>query len=310
MKDCEAFVDRESVLASAASKLGVPSAGLLESLFADLPAERRVTLPTPVPSPGDLARRANLALAQGFLQRSSRVVLDLEGNARAVVRQALLRRLLCTVRPRLNPRTVTLEISGPYSLFKRTILYGRALASLVPVLRACDHFRLTAETVVRGRELIVTLRPEDPIFPGSAPGNRYDSKLEERFARDFRRAAPDWDLIREPEPLRARNHLIFPDFAIFHRRDPTRRVLLEIVGFWTPRYLRSKLERLRDAGASNLILCVDASLNCTNEASSEIEHIIRFKRRIDAAAVLVMIEAMTGSTNADEFWFRIHYGST
>jgi hypothetical protein len=175
------------------------------------------------------------------------------------------------------------------------MLYGRALASLVPLLRACDHFRLTAEAVLRGRELIVTLQSGDPIFFGPALPSRYDSKLEERFAREFRQAAPDWDLIREPEPLRAGDHLIFPDFAIYHRRDPTRRALLEIVGFWTPRYLQAKLERLRVAGAPDLILCVDDSLNCTNDALTDVRHLVRFKRRIDVRVVLAMIEAMIDS---------------
>jgi predicted nuclease of restriction endonuclease-like RecB superfamily len=294
----DAAWDRGRPLAAAASKLGISPTALLESLFADLPAERRVVLPTPSPEPSDLALRANLSLAQGFLQRSSRVTLEVEGNARAVVRQVLLRRLLCAVHSRHQPQAATLEISGPYSLFKRTILYGRALGSLIPVLHTCDRFRLTAEAALRGRDLVVTLRSGDPIFPGLPTPSRYDSQLEERFAREFRRVASDWDLIREPEPLRAGNHLIFPDFAIHHRRDRARCVLLEIVGFWTPRYLRSKLERLRAAGAPNLILCIDEALNCADDALPENAHIIRYKRRIDAAAVLAMVEAMTDSRDS------------
>jgi hypothetical protein len=45
----------------------------------------------------------------------------------------------------------------------------------------------------------------------------------------------------------------------------------------------------------NLILCIDDSLNCADDALPKIAHIIRYKRRIDAAAVLAMVEAMTGS---------------
>jgi predicted nuclease of restriction endonuclease-like RecB superfamily len=68
---------------------------------------------------------------------------------------------------------------------------------------------------------------------------RYDSLLEERFAREFRRLAPAWDVIREPEPIAAAGTLIFPDFAVQRRSDPTRRWLLEIVGFfWTPDYVK------------------------------------------------------------------------
>jgi predicted nuclease of restriction endonuclease-like RecB superfamily len=282
--------DRTRVLEAAASGLGLSPEALLRSLFADLPSERIVDLPSPPSDPHELARRANLALAQGFLHRSSRVTLVLRGNARAVVRQVQLRRLLCSVRPRTGPGRATIEISGPYSLFKRTILYGRALSSLVPVLRECDQFHLRADAVLRARELSVVLQSGDPIFPAGELSRRYDSKLEERFALEFLKAAPDFDLVREPEPLRAGDHLIFPDFAIYRRRDPSRRVLLEIVGFWTPRYLREKLGRLRAMRATDLILCVDDSLNCTDEDLADAGHVVRFKRRIDVVNVLAMVE--------------------
>jgi predicted nuclease of restriction endonuclease-like RecB superfamily len=183
-----------------------------------------------------------------------------------------------------------LEISGPYALFRRTLLYGRALASLVPVLRTCERFELSAEADLRGRLLRVALRSGDPIFPDTPLSRRYDSKLEERFALDFQKMATDYDLVREPEPLRSGDHLIFPDFAVYHRRNPARRILIEIVGFWTPRYLRDKLERLRVAGCSDMILCIDDSLNCADEDLSGARHVIRFKRRIDPEVVFAIVE--------------------
>lgn len=290
---CRKF-HRSEVISSAASSLGVSDDALLESLFADLPSERLVRLPSPIPAPHDLALRSNFALAQGFLQRCCRIELSVSGNTRAIVRQILLRRLLCTVGPLTGSRSATIEISGPYSLFKRTILYGRALASLVPVLQSCDWFRLRAEAVLRGGEFSVTLQSGDPIFPNPDLPQRYDSKLEERFSLDFRKLNPGFDLIREPEPLHAGDHLIFPDFAIFRRCAPTRRVLVEIVGFWTPDYLRNKLQRLRRAGTTGMILCIDSSLNCSEDALADLPHqqVIRFKRRIDAREVLARVETM------------------
>lgn len=281
--------DREAVLAAAASDLETSPGSLERCLLADLPRERILDLPSTIPEPHQLALRANLALAQGFLQRSSRVSLVLEGNARAIVRQVKLRRLLCTIRLGTVGRPM-LEISGPYALFRRTLLYGRALASLVPVLRACGRFELSAEADLRGRLLRVALRSGDPIFPEAPLSRRYDSKLEERFALDFQRLATDYDLVREPEPVRSGDHLIFPDFAVYHRRNPARRMLIEIVGFWTPRYLRDKLARLRVAGCSDMILCIDDSLNCAEEALPDARHVIRFKRRIDAEVVFAIVE--------------------
>jgi hypothetical protein len=128
----------------------------------------------------------------------------------------------------------------------------------------------------------------DPIFPAGEP-RRYDSRLEERFAREFRRLAPDWDVLREPEPVSAGDTLIFPDFALCHRRDTARRWLLEIVGFWTPDYVARKLALYRRAHLSNLILCIDEERNCAAADLPAGALVMRFHRRVDAAAVLRLL---------------------
>jgi len=174
-------------------------------------------------------------------------------------------------------------------LFRHTRLYGRALGELVPLLAWCPRFRLRAECVLGGRRLTLQLRTGDPIFPASAP-RRYDSHLEERFAREFRQLAPAWDVIREPEPVPAGSTLIFPDFALRHRSNPARQWLLEIVGFWTPDYVARKVALYRSARLSNLILCIDENLNCAEADLPSGALIVRFRRRVDAAAVLRVVE--------------------
>ena len=119
----------------------------------------------------------------------------------------------------------------------------------------------------------------------------YDSKLEEGFARAFRRIAPDWDVVREPEPVDAGTSLVFPDFALQHRLDRKRRWLLEIVGFWTPDYLARKLALYRTAGLSNLILCIDDARQCSEGDLPAGTPVLRFRRRVDARAVLRLIDA-------------------
>jgi predicted nuclease of restriction endonuclease-like RecB superfamily len=133
------------------------------------------------------------------------------------------------------------------------------------------------------------LRTGDPIFPGSAP-RRHDSQIEEWFAKEFRKLAPGWDVIREPEPINADGTLIFPDFALECRANPARRWLLEIVGFWTPDYVARKLARYRSARLSNLILCIDEERNCTNADLPASARIVRFRRRVDPTAVLRLLE--------------------
>jgi hypothetical protein len=238
-----------------------------------------------------VALRANLLLVQRLLFRSAAVEIAIEGHARAVVRHAKLWGLIGEVRPQPVESDTILRLSGPVSLFRRTLLYGRAMASLLPLLSWCRRFRLRAECWIDEERAELQVATGDPIFPSGAP-RRFDSKLEHRFARDFARAAPEFDLIREPEPVSAGGTLIFPDFALEHRIDRSRRYLLEIAGFWTPDYIEKTLSLLRNAAIRNLILCIDAERNCADRDLPPDAIVIRFKRRIDPAAVLAAIGAL------------------
>jgi hypothetical protein len=269
-----------------ASSLAVSPQDLEASLFADLPGEHVVTGLGASLSPTELALRANLALTQALLFRATGVTLEVEGNARALVRTAKLRGLICTI-ARVSCSDTVLEVSGPLALFRRTILYGRALGALVPHLVWCPRFRLRAACLLEERLVDLYLGTGDPILPADPP-RYYDSQIEERFAREFRKLAPDWDVFREPEPVFAGSRLVFPDFALQHRYDASRRWLLEIVGFWTPDYVRRKLALYREARITNLInliLCIDEARACEDEGLPAGAVIVRFRRRVDALAV-------------------------
>ena len=250
--------------------------------------------PNPPPTPAEAMLRTNLAIAQAVLMRASRLELRVEGGVRPIVRLAKLRGLLCTILDVPDLGRPMLELSGPFSLFQHTLLYGRALAELLPHLAWCARFELRAACSLRGRLATVSVDSGDPIFPATPPA-LYDSRLEERFAGDIAKLAPDWDLLREPEPLRAAGTLIFPDFLLRHRLQPRRQVLIEIVGFWTPEYLASKLEKLRQTDTVCL-LCVDEDRACATADLADLPPhlpVVRFRRRIDAAAVLREVERLT-----------------
>ncbi|MGH6689697.1 MAG: DUF790 family protein [Gammaproteobacteria bacterium] len=278
----------ETALSTVAESLGVTVVALRDSLFADLPGERLVAAPARPVSATELASRANLALVQRLLFRATVLRIDVEGNTRALVRQAKWRGLICIVADRPERGGASLEISGPFVLFRHTGLYGRALGELIPLLAWCSRFSLTADCVVDGRHRTLRLVTGDPISPSNAP-RQYDSHLEERFAREFRRAAPDWDIVREPEPVNAGDTLIFPDFALRRRSDPGQRWLLEIVGFWTPDYVERKLALYQKARVANLILCIDEARSCAGADLPPGARVVRFRRRVDPVAVLAAV---------------------
>lgn len=297
---------REVALARAAEGLGLAPEALERHLFADLPSERLVRPPSDAIAPAGLATRANAALAASLVGRARRVTLRAFGGARDVVRYARLRGLLCTVSELGAPDAYELEVSGPYALFRRTTVYGRALASLVPRLAWCERFELDAEITVDERSGLLRLATGDPVVP-SAPPRRFDSKLEERFARDFARATADYRLVREPAPFRAGDGLVFPDFAIMPATASEPVAFLEIVGFWTEDYLARKLASLERARIERLILCVDADRACGDGSLPSGARVVGFRRRVDVQAVLRGLSQMGAASrtmDADTGWRR------
>lgn len=282
---------RQLVTRDVARALGIDASELERSLFADISSERLVGRPARALDPAQLALETNTALAKGVISRAVEVSVELAGNAGPVIRLAHLKGLICQVeRAGSRQLDALVTISGPLALFRKTTVYGRALAALLPGLAWCDRFRLVARCRLDDRVIPVEIRSGDPLAPANEP-RRLESELEERFLRDFARLAPDWKVLREPEPLDTPAGLIVFDFALEHRRDG-RRFILEIVGFWTRDYLERKLAAVRAAGLDNLIVCVDAARNCDGLELPEACQVIQYRRRIDPVAIVALLERL------------------
>jgi len=173
-------------------------------------------------------------------------------------------------------------VTGPDALFSNTRRYGTRFARLLRTVAVASEWELTATIDDRGTERELTLSDGDVSVPGVEPVTEvsYDSGVEADFAGRFAALDLDWDLIREPEPLAAGEHVVIPDFAFewrpgadtgvwdTGRRDGSDgtdgdlpfRVFFEIMGFWTPEYVEKKLARLDALEDVEMLVAVDESL--------------------------------------------------
>ena len=273
---------RGEAIAEAAAALFTDGKTLLSALFADLPDERLLSAPEVIPTPGEIVLRTNQLIAKSLLFHARRVRIRVEGSPRPLVRQAKLRGLLCNVRDGEPP---ILDISGPFSLFRHTLLYGRALGDLLRFLAGCPRFGLRASCVLRGQTADLTLSRRDPIFPDEAPGS-LESKLEARFAKDLRKVAPDWELWPEPEAIPVGGTLLFPDFQLRHRSDPSRAIGVEILGYWTPDFVACKVALLDESGHRDIVVCVDTALATGKGDPPPSPRVVMFHNRIPPLAVI------------------------
>ncbi len=101
--------------------------------------------------------------------------------------------------------------------------------------------------------------PSSESVPSSPDVDLFDSSIEQLFAEAFlalesSNAVEGWRLEREPEPLLLDRGIFIPDFALTRG---SRRVYIEILGFWTPSYRERKVQRLQQLkGRYDLLLAL------------------------------------------------------
>lgn len=275
---------RQEAIERTAQVLRIAAGEVLDGAYADRPGARKLVAPDEVPSPCRVVELYNLALARGLMMRSCRVQACVRENVRSVVRYANLKRLICTCTE--QAAGTRLELSGPLSLFRQTTRYGHALASFLPALMVTPGWSLQAHCIVRREPLAVRMAAGDPIASLFALPREADSNVERRLMRDVRRLGTPWILQRETTAVHAGQRVLFPDFSF---SLGAKRVLVEIVGFYTREYLDNKIAALREAGLHGFIVCVDEALACTDEDFSA-DRVLRYRRSVDAAQLLAMVQ--------------------
>lgn len=272
---------RAAVLAEAARDLDATAADVEQAMEADAD-ENLVLVAFDAPEPEALVRAYNVALAQTLLFDAVALDVEIHRNVRGVF-QAVKREGLMHVVDALPDGGYVLHLDGPASALKQTRRYGSAMAKVIPSLRSAAPWRLRAIIQERARpgepappERVFGIDSDSLPFPPRADGSgdgeaaAFDSRVEQRFAEAFIGLRSGWRVEREPALLAAGASVLIPDFGFAHGNGPPT-VFLEIVGYWTPAYLKRKLEKVRalEPGV-DLILAVDRALGCAPEVFDDV----------------------------------------
>jgi len=241
--------------------------------------ERPVALPSGRPREAELAAFANLERIQRCVRRAHDLQLRIWDRANDLVRTVARYGLIAQIK-REGDATL-LDVIGPLALFHSTMVYGRALAALVPLLADHARFELDIHCKLGGEQAHLKVAPPVLLPPVMVSPRRAPS-VAERLARDL--AARGHTVEREPPPIASGEHLLFPDLVLEHAGAPW---FIEVVGFSTQEYLTTKLARYHRAGI-NVALCVDltSAPGCDLEA-----RVCSFTKGVDVDDLLSMLRA-------------------
>lgn len=209
---------------------------------------------------------------------------------RTILRFAKLARLLHAVR-RIDVERWEIRFDGPASVLRQTRRYGVSLARFFPCLLICRDWRMIAGIELGRRRMTrLELSSEDRLQGHRPRPDEFDSDLEEAFAAKWGPEPREgWTLIREGAILERGQHAFIPDFELRH--ESGRRVLLEIVGFWTPEYLEAKRATLARFHDEPIVVAVADAIG----DSIPIAGAIGFKSALKLAPVLERLREIASS---------------
>jgi predicted nuclease of restriction endonuclease-like RecB superfamily len=278
----------EAVKAQIARALDRPWPEIERDLYADVIQYQRLEKFASFPTPEDLLKTYNIGQLQACLYRAVRMSVTVAEDFKIVLRYAKLARLIHDIFP-AGPSRYRIDFSGPASLLTETRRYGVNFAKFLPALLVCRNWSMTADIQTPWRTPAkLKLSSADGFSSHFPPSEEFDSKVEEDFAAKFGAEQNGWRLGREEEILYQDQKVFIPDFTFTHQ-DGTR-VLLEIVGFWTPEYLAKKRETLHHFCRHNLLIAVPEKSLRANAVLGE--KVITYKTALKPAAVLEALERM------------------
>lgn len=286
---------RTKILLEAATKLGVTAKEVEESLYADLDHELVMKRFEPIDAV-ELLKRYNLSLTQTVLFRSTHMEARIAGNWKRVLRRLKFLGLMYFAEMKNNTFHVTMD--GPLSLFKLTQRYGTRIAKLLPTIVSAEDWEITARVIrsgISGRRIFQLKLNSDEVGDKIRPSRLhveedekiFDSLVEERFAERFQALRSGWKLTREPNPLIAGTHVLIPDFCF---EKAGMKIYMEIVGFWTKKYLELKIQKLKELHRTDIIVAVDKQLACGKLKRAEGE-VIFYKNNVPLKPILKYLKA-------------------
>ena len=290
---------RQEALQLVAGEVGISTDQIDLTFFADRPATYLLTDPGPAWTPAEVLARYNLELARGVLYWASHMRIDVFDGYKDIWKFLKLFKLMFWAEP-LRGGGYRIDLDGPISPFvKSTIRYGRQFAAFLPAVLLCEQWRMIAQVHPPHAlgSMTYQLNETCSLRTHFKKSGEFDSALERNFAQEFEEKfggqRSHWILKRESTVLLLGDTVMVPDFVLVDKDDENRQIIIELVGFWHPEYLKRKVAKVRAAQCQNLLLLVYQGLKLTPNAFREtVSEVIFFQQKPVIKDVMGTVEAL------------------
>lgn len=253
---------KAAILEKVSDELNADAELLVSNLYADLSANQKMIGFAPI-SPKDLLDRYNLAQAQALLYRcvemKIRVAPDSTDNYRAIFGFIKRFGLIHSIRGNAA-NGYEIILTGAASLFHRSQKYGIQMAVFLPALLLCGGWKMTAEiSQKQGGNVFYELESaQTKLNSCYFDEPEYKNADIERLKKDWAKSATDWTLRENIEVIDLGKTAFIPDFVLVSPEGE--KFYLDILGFWTPKSLKKRLEEFEPTNFQKFIFAASQEL--------------------------------------------------
>lgn len=290
---------RVGVIEATARELSCAPEVLTEGLYADLPENQKLADFEQL-NCTELLNLYNLAQAQALLYRCTEMRLSVETQNPESYRELFTAikayRLIHTIKGS-SSTSYKVRLDGPVSIFHHSQKYGIQMAVFLPALLLCKGWRMQAQIAQQNSggsptnaffELDHTQKQLHSHYLSAASS---ENPVLEKLAASWGRVETLWELEPSREVIDLGESAFIPDYVLRHADG--QQFYLEILGFWTPNYLKERLKEFEHAGVRNFILAAWDELRGSRDPLTTVPpHTIIFKRSLDPVVVELAVNEL------------------
>lgn len=268
------FVLRDEIMRGIENELGLPDNSLDSILYSDIDSAR-ILIKNKEVSPTQLIEYFNYDTIETILSFSQNIQIKLKKLPGALAKNVvyLSKKNYIFTDISKTGDGYTLQIESPLELFREKSKWGKNIAEVVMyiirnIINEKIAFQIKAVVQPRKRKAVFTLNSESlPNLPLKKPiideegievKPEVDSKIEDQFFKTWKNYK-GWKAIPEPDAILLGKKVYIPDFLLTRGKI---KVYLEIVGFYTNKYIVKKKNKMQELEKANIqiIYLVDNEL--------------------------------------------------
>jgi predicted nuclease of restriction endonuclease-like RecB superfamily len=236
-------------------------------LFADLNEHQILTKFERIDAPALMANY-EWAQRQAVLLRAVSVTVELvsprPAGARHLFRQLKFRRLLYAMRKR-DGGGYTIDIDGPFSLFRAVTKYGLNLALILPVLDECGPWTLDARIRWDKTPKVYRFQLEGGQALAASGATPFSDEVEALVAT-VKKKGRGWTVAATDKILDLPGvGLCVPDL-VFRHPDSAEPFYLEVMGFWSRDAVWRRVELVQEGLRTRILFAVSSRLRVSEKA--------------------------------------------